>query len=105
MKTKPQIKNTSNNEGKNYPKEKILEIVKTFGFFVDLDRWDDKNYEWMRIENEKFPDSECIIIHKHHLETAVHSEKIFLLETFKSKLIQIGEEEFKKKFNDLMKIK
>ena len=56
-------------------------------------------------ENEKFPDTECIIIHKHHLEFAVHHEKEHLIGIFQCKLIEIGEQEFKKKFNDLMKLK
>lgn len=105
MKTRRQEEKEFYSEGEHYPKNKIIDIVETFGFFVDLDKWDEKDKGWMRIENNRFTDAKCVIIHKHHLEIEVHREKEYLQRLFQNKLLEIGEEEFKKKFNDLMKLK
>ena len=94
-------------EGYGYPKEKILELVDTFGLFVDLDRWDDKDDKedegFLRIESS-CAGAGCVIVHKHHLEVEVHREAEHLRDLFQKFLMKIGEIEFKKKLNDLIKI-
>lgn len=91
--------------GADYPKDKILELVDIFGLEVEMDKWDEKGITgWMRIVSLKYPDAEHIYLHKHHLEFAVHNEQDYLTGIFQTFLIEIGEREFKKKLNDLIKL-
>lgn len=89
-------------DGSNYPKEKILELIDTFGFFVDYDLWSEKG--WIRIGHPKCKELGSLIIHKDHLEVNVRQEKIFLENTFQDFLIDIGEMRLKQKINELIKI-
>lgn len=99
MKTKTLAK-----DGSNYPKEKIMELVETFGLFVDRDQWDVEGKEWMRIKSRLCPEAGCIILYKDHLEVNVHQEKELMQREFQEFLMKIGEVEFKKKIKNLMEI-
>ena len=91
-------------EGMDYPKEKILALASTFGLHIDYDQWDVENKGWIRFRWDRDRNSRNIIVHKHHLEVEVHQEEAYLKRTFQDYLLEMGETEFKKKLNDLIKI-
>lgn len=91
-------------EGMDYPKKKILALMEIFGLVIDYDQWDVEDKGWLRIRWGRDRDSRNLIIHKHHLEVQVHREEEHLKALFQNYLIEMGETEFKKKLNDLIKI-
>ena len=90
-------------EGSDYPKEIILELIRTFGFYVDLDRWDEKDKNFMRIKSKDCEEVN-IILYKDQLEIQVHQEREHLEDLFRNALISIGEILFKKKLHNLLSI-
>ena len=88
-------------EGSDYPKEIILELIRTFGFYVDLDRWDEKDKHFMRIKSKDYEEVN-IILYRDSLEVQVHQERESLEDLFRKALMSIGEIEFKKKLQNLM---
>lgn len=90
-------------QGSNFPKKRIIELIEIFGLRVDYDQWDVTEKGWIRIESE-CTDLKPIILHKDHLEISVHQEELYLTDLFRKYLIQIGEIEFKKKYRELMGI-
>ena len=101
---KKTIKKKSTGAGMDYPKHKILELVDIFGFTVDLDRWDEKGKDFMRIVSTNHKDAGSLIVHKHHLEVQVGIEREFLKSEFQKFLMKIGEYEFKRKIHDLFSL-
>lgn len=91
-------------EGENFPKSKILKLVKTFGLCVDYDQWDEDGKNWIRVESSKYKEAGCVIIQKDDLEFNVHQEETYIEETFQNFLMRIGEIKFKKKLNNLLEI-
>lgn len=89
-------------EGFNYPKHKVLELIETFGLFVDLDKWVEKDF--MRIQYFGCKEVGCVIIHREDLEANVHQEKEYIEDTFRGFLLKTGEVQFKKKIKSLMEI-
>ena len=89
-------------EGSDYPLKKIIEIIETFGFFIDCNSWTING--WIRIRHTSYPNGRAIILYKDHLETNVHSEKEYLRHLFQDTLIAIGEDSMKIKINNLLHI-
>lgn len=90
-------------EGSDYPKDLILELIRTFGFYVDLDRWDESNRGFMRIKSTDCEEL-ILIIYKDQLEIEACAEKQYLEDLFRKALMSVGEIKFKKRFHDLMSI-
>jgi len=88
--------------GMNYPKEKIVELIETFGLHIDYDQWDIKDKGWFRIDFPKCPEAGNLILHKLHLEVEVHQEREHINKVFQKFLMRIGEIQFKKKLGALM---
>lgn len=90
--------------GSGYPKKKIIELIRVFGLTIDYDQWDVKDKGWMRLRWERDRESRNIILYKDHLEVEANREEWFLKKMFQDYLLEMGETEFKKKLNDLIKI-
>jgi len=88
-------------EGYDYPKKIILELIRTFGFYVDVDKWEDKDKEYLRIKSKEYEEVN-IILYRDSLEVQVHQEREYLEDLFRKSLMSIGEIEFKKKLQNLM---
>lgn len=101
---KKMIKKKTSLEGVNYPKKKILELVETFGLDVDLDRWDEKDKGFMRINFFALKEAGCVIIHKDDLDVNIHHEKEYIEESFRGFLLKAGEAQFKNKLKSLLEI-
>lgn len=92
--------------GYDYPKEKIVELINTFGLKIDLDRWDrsESHNGFFRLVHPDCEEVGCIIVHMHHLETYAHMEKKHLETQFQDFLMKVGETKHKLKFHELFKI-
>ena len=52
-------------------KEEVIQLVETFGLYVDLDSWEDKG--WLRIKSNDWPEdfgyrNNCLILYKDDVE-------------------------------------
>ena len=87
---------------KDHIKELVVELVDTFGFYIDLDRWDEKG--WVRVKAQCYKDADCVIVYKDQLEIETGREKEYLQDEFAAFWRSIGEFEFKKKLNSLISL-
>jgi hypothetical protein len=52
-------------------KEEVIQLVETFGLYVDLDSWEDKG--WLRVKSNDWPEdfgyrNNCLILYKDDVE-------------------------------------
>jgi len=52
-------------------KEEVIQLVETFGLYVDHDRWEDKG--WIRVKSNDWPEdfgykNNCLILYKDDVE-------------------------------------
>ena len=52
-------------------KEEVIQLVETFGLYIDLDSWEDKG--WLRVKSNDWPEdfgyrNNCLILYKDDVE-------------------------------------
>lgn len=85
-------------------KKQLIDLINNFNLIVDLDRWDEKDRNFIRVMSNKYRDSGCVIIYKNDLDDEVGREKEYLQGVFADFWMHIGEVEFKKKLNALISV-
>lgn len=80
-------------------RDKVIDLILTFGLDIDLDNWENKG--WIRAQDFVYVDIEPLILYKNDVETIGLQ---YVKDELCSYLLKLGEHQFKKKLNDLIKL-
>lgn len=85
-------------------KKKLFDIVHAFKLNIDLDRWDEKDKRFIRVNSLDHLDAGHLIIYQDFFWVQADREEEYAKEMFTDFWMRIGEFEFKKKLNDLISL-